>query len=561
MRAKLYLPIAAALLGSALQSIQAAPPANDDFAARIAMSSVPFSRVTGTNAEATLEPDEPDILGNGGSSVWWTWIAPADGIHEVNTFRSDFDTILYVFVGDPLVDVEPQVTAQSDNSSDQEQSRTQFTAVAGTAYQIAVHGKLGVTGAIELTIRPFTLAASNDAFVDRVVLPGVAISGAGADTTGATLEPGEPDPLAVADSSLWWSWTAPSTGAVQIDTVDSDFDTVLYVYTGNSVAALDLVGANDQADANTSRVRIAAVGGATYQIAVSRYIFSEATAGILSLNVTPGGSGPSNDQFSNRVNLGSSLNATTSGTNVGATTEVHEPLGAIAGDNSVWWTWTAPATGEFDINTTGSMFNTVLTLFSGNSLATLSEEAAGGAFPGSPDTQVLLNAMVGQTYVIRVCGLEGASGNIALQIQANFTPPSEPYAIWLANYPGLADTARLADPDRDGFSNLFELVFGLDPTVNSHGAGDPAASNAPVIMPSPDYLELRYTVVPGNLGSGPTAIQAMGEWSSTLFAPWQDVAPESVGGNQFRIRIPIDSVDRKFLRLRVTDPNDPPLFL
>lgn len=548
---------AAALLAVGASTAGAAPPVNDDFAARIPMPAEAFSGVAGSNAEATLEPGEPDLLGTGGASVWWSWTAPVSGACEVNTFGSDFDTIVYVFTGAQLEDLAAGVVAQSDNSNVEDQSRTQFNAVAGTTYHVSVHGKAGATGTIRLKIRPFSTASDNDAFAARRPLPGLAWSGAGADNTGAGLEPGEPDPMSAADSTLWWSWTAPSTGSVQIDTLDSDFDTVLYVYTGTSLEDLVLVGANDQAEANTSRVRIAATAGTTYHIAVGRFAFSGAAAGILSLNIAPGSppSPPPNDAFVDRLSLGSGFNGSASGSNLGATTEPHEPLGSVFGDNSVWWTWTAPASGEYAFDTAGSSFNTVLTLYSGNNLAAgLVEQAAGGASPGSHDTQVLLNAVGGETYAIRVSGLEGASGNISLQFGPNFTPPAGPYAAWLANYPGIGDVAPSADPDRDGYSNLLELALGLNPTVNSTGSGDPAAAHAPAIFDSPGFMEIRYTVVPGNLGGGSSAIQVMGEWATMLEGPWNAITPDALGSNRFRVRVPIDAADRKFLRVRVSDP-------
>jgi hypothetical protein len=41
--------------------------------------------------------NEPDHDGNpGGKSVWWTWVAPANGLVTVSTQGSTFDTVLAV---------------------------------------------------------------------------------------------------------------------------------------------------------------------------------------------------------------------------------------------------------------------------------------------------------------------------------------------------------------------------------------------------------------------------------------------------------------------------------
>ena len=71
-------------------------------------------------------------------------------------------------------------------------------------------------------------------------------------------------------------WTAPATGAVRFDTRGSDFDTLLAVYTGNSLNDLTEIASNDDAEAGDivfaqSDVRISAQQGQTYHLAVDGY--------------------------------------------------------------------------------------------------------------------------------------------------------------------------------------------------------------------------------------------------------------------------------------------------
>lgn len=56
----------------------AAPPSNDDFANAIVLAGLPVS-TTGTNVEATEEPDELQPRGPGGASVWYEWTATGTG--------------------------------------------------------------------------------------------------------------------------------------------------------------------------------------------------------------------------------------------------------------------------------------------------------------------------------------------------------------------------------------------------------------------------------------------------------------------------------------------------
>src|SRR6185503_6704885 len=98
---------------------------------------------------------------------------------------------------------------------------------------------------LSLGVLLFAAAPSNDNFASRIVLTGNTVSTTGT-TVGATKEAGEPNHAGNSGGhSIWWSWTAPATGDVTIDTTGSSFDTLLAVYTGSSVSALTLVKGDD----------------------------------------------------------------------------------------------------------------------------------------------------------------------------------------------------------------------------------------------------------------------------------------------------------------------------
>ena len=109
---------------------------------------------------------------------------------------------------------------------------------------------------------------ANDTFLNRTSL-----SGASGSTSGNTLlgtkENGEPNHANnIGGSSIWWAWTAPSSGQVTLST-SSSFDTLLAVYTGSSVNALSKKSANDNnGSINTSNLVFQAVAGTQYQFAV-----------------------------------------------------------------------------------------------------------------------------------------------------------------------------------------------------------------------------------------------------------------------------------------------------
>lgn len=104
--------------------------------------------MTGSNIAATREADEPNHTGVAqGHSVWWKWTAPgSDGVN-INTFGSNYDTVMAVYTGASLntltLVAENDDQEPSSSYSGPGRKRTgsvNFNAVAGTTYYIAVDG-------------------------------------------------------------------------------------------------------------------------------------------------------------------------------------------------------------------------------------------------------------------------------------------------------------------------------------------------------------------------------------------------------------------------------------
>ncbi|MDB6031264.1 MAG: Matrixin, partial [Verrucomicrobiales bacterium] len=101
--------------------------------------------------------------------------------------------------------------------------------------------------------------------------------------------------------------------------------------------------------------------------------------------------------------------------NGNATVETGEPdLAAKPGGHSVWFKWTAPASGIATFDTIGSTFDTLLGVFTGTNFATLSEVASDEDSGGYFRSLVQFNAKAGQVYAISVDGFSGRSGNVVL---------------------------------------------------------------------------------------------------------------------------------------------------
>ena len=97
-----------------------------------------------------------------------------------------------------------------------------------------------------------------------------------------------------------------------------------------------------------------------------------------------------------------------------ATKEPGEPNhGGNAGGASVWYRWTAPANGLFSLDTTGSAFDTLLAVYTGNAVAQLSVVASNAAPADGP---LSFQATQGVTYQIAVDGFNGVRGAMQLRL-------------------------------------------------------------------------------------------------------------------------------------------------
>jgi len=133
--------------------------------------------------------------------------------------------------------------------------------------------RVGLCLAFAFAANAAAVGPANDNLANATPLTGETNFVTGSNV-GATRQPGEPNHADVGGYSVWWSWTSPITGSVSIDTGGSAFDTLLAVYTGNSISNLQLVADNDdQGDFGvvTSFLVFRAIAGETYQIAVDGF--------------------------------------------------------------------------------------------------------------------------------------------------------------------------------------------------------------------------------------------------------------------------------------------------
>ena len=95
-----------------------------------------------------------------------------------------------------------------------------------------------------------------------------------------------------------------------------------------------------------------------------------------------------------------------------ASSEPNEPNHAgLSASHSVWWTWTAPVTGKFAVQTVGSSYRTVIAVYQGTVLSNLAALTASAAYP---EARVCFLAEEGEAYQFALDGYYWASGDTTL---------------------------------------------------------------------------------------------------------------------------------------------------
>lgn len=338
-------------------------PVNDNISAAITLDrNAPTKTLNFSNSNGTLQTGESAIRPAGfdpwGASIWFKVPPSSAGTIVIDTLSS-FDTILavYTFTEPNSFAGATQIAYNDDFNASTTRSRVDFIADATSTYYVVVGGYAIATGSGTMTWT-FVSTNNDDIAAARTINRDAVSKTLTTTNTGATLETGEgaffrPDGFVIG-ASIWFMMTPSTAGFIEMNTLGSDFDTALAVYTftqPNSFQGATQIAFNDDTvGALQSSISFKADGTSTYYIAVGG--FGGAVGNITLTWAIP--TIAQNNDLANARELTAQGQTLTGINNYDATVEANEAQVANASNqfdgwtNSVWFKVT-PAAGTFGI--------------------------------------------------------------------------------------------------------------------------------------------------------------------------------------------------------------------
>jgi M6 family metalloprotease-like protein len=435
---------------------------NDAFADAVVADALPFTRASLDTRQATIEATETaSTCGGIGKTVWFRYTAPANGTLIADTTGSDYDTVLAVRRGTALGALT-QVACNDDidGAAGNRRSRVEFAVEAGQTYQFQVGSYFdgqnpSVGGTLTFSLTAVVLAPVNDAFAQATVATAPPFTRT-LDTDGAGSEAGEPAPsCASIGRSVWFRYTPAANATLVADTIGSDFDTVLAVHRGTALGALNEVACNDDIDraANNlrSRAEFAVTAGQTYYVQVGGFRREDGTIGSGGLTFTLSGAAQTapNNAFASATAVNALPFSVTGLDTRAATFQTGEPVPDCTDGigRTVWFRYAPAADATLSIDTAGSDFDTVLAVYRGTALDTLTEVACSDDIDrqgGNLRSRLRVGVLAGQTYYVQAGGYYDGTTALGgvLHLQAAAVAP-EP-AVTGGPPDGSLTTARAA---------------------------------------------------------------------------------------------------------------------
>ncbi|WP_437600518.1 MXAN_6577-like cysteine-rich protein [Sorangium sp. So ce590] len=365
---------------------------------QIDLGSTAPQTVTGTTVEA-VDILRPTCGNAGGREATYSFTAPVTGTYIFDTFGSSFDTTLSALEGTCS---GATIRCNTDAAGGQQSRLTLELEEEQTILLLVDGGSASASGDFTLNVDRFAGGGICSAPIDLGSrFPQV--------VTGSTVEQPESVTPTCGSSNapeMIYSFTAPDRGTYMFNTFGSSFDTILQILNGSCGGTS--LGCNDDSGGLQSRVFADLAAGQTAFIAVDG---RDTSAGDYVLQV---------DRFlgpgtcSTAIDLGSELPLTRTGTTSNHPNSVAPSCVTGANAPEMVFTYTAPVSGRYVIDTIGSSFDTVLHVHTSGcrGLELGCDDSSGD----SGASRLIRRFNAGQVITVVVDGYGAASGNFTLHI-------------------------------------------------------------------------------------------------------------------------------------------------
>jgi len=384
------------------------------------------SSVNGSTSGATVDNVGFCGTSNTAPGVWYLIAGNGSPITLSTCNNASYDTKISVFNGTCGA---LSCVGGADDATGCSGFTTEFTfnSVAGDEYLVLVHGFGSATGTFSLTASCAAAVANDDCSTAEAIACGQSINGstdnANTDAVGTCV-------TSNSAPGVWYSVTGTGADMIASLCAGTTYDSKLSVFTG-ACGALTCVTGNDDFCGLQSEVEWNSTMGQTYYILVHGF---GSSTGDFALSVDcpiP----PANDNVCDAIAVGLGATAFTNENATAQAGEVSPGAGTgtssctsqdgwcffeTAVDNSVWFTFTAPASGCISIYADG--FDSQLALWEVGDCADFSTYTELSANDDSGDdigaSNIFSGGLIetscltpGATYYIQVDGYNGAESN------------------------------------------------------------------------------------------------------------------------------------------------------
>ncbi len=311
------------------------------------------------------------------------------------------------------------------------------------------------------------------------------------DSTGASNETNEAGPTCLSNEpnpSVWFKYTASTSQTIVFDTFGSDYDTTLSIWKNNEHPLMPVACNSDHSNLDQSLLNVELEAGTTYYINVGGYNGASGNLVFNAKQVNP----LTNDNLSSAIAISPDADSTYSNTQTtkSATIETGENLASCnqtGAKSSVWYKYSPAANQRAVFNTSGSDYNTVLSVWTGANHPLT--EVACNDDNGGPQSQVGVNLIANRIYYVNVATGTNSPGSLA-------TPT------------GLLSFNMIAPPANDNIADAISIskAFPYTNTINTGGATTEKNEAAPscvanadvsvwyLFNPSSDYSNVTFSI-------------------------------------------------------------------